>query len=196
MNYMSTQTRFLKAFCAMLFMQTQTAFSQKFDSKKLFVGYEILESRHNRFRFYNLELGYKLNPNAQMRLVACEAQLNQRRATLLIPGNVGSYKLYELNYDRFMGSKKHWHLSANAAWIFNRYSTPDYSGRINQTYLCVGPQLGYQREDIFKIKHLYIHATLPVRYNISQSGPFNSIYLRNNRPTPASNFWLFVGYRF
>src|SRR3954451_12857571 len=59
-------------------LQQQVCFAQDSTrTNKWFIGYETLEMSMNRFQYFAGEIGYRINPKNQLRLVIGEVKLTQ-----------------------------------------------------------------------------------------------------------------------
>lgn len=157
----------------------------------------------NRFQYFAGEVGFRLNPKNQFRLVIGEVKLTEahlasswQAAAVDGSGVDGYFRIYEFNYDRFFGKRKVFYYGANAGYTNDRYNYLLGSDKINHHTATIGFHLGYQKMDLFKVKHLYINFALPFRYY------FNSIPEQQWGNTKimehkfVNNIWFFIGYRF
>lgn len=173
------------------------------DRSHFFIGYETLEMFMNKFQYFAGEVGYRFNEKNQIRLMVGEVHLTERHlsskfeAAAVEGDNVeGYFRIYELYYDRYFGKQKNWYYSGSAAYVRDKYKHLLSDQRIDNTTATVGFSIGYRREDLFGINHLYINAAIPARYY------FNDIPETQWGETKivshkfVNNIWFFVGYQF
>jgi hypothetical protein len=186
-------------------LQQQVCFAQDSTrTNKWFIGYETLEMSMNRFQYFAGEIGYRINPKNQLRLVIGEVKLteahlaNTWQSEAVDGPNVdGYFRIYELNYDRFFGKRKNWYYGGNIGYTNDQYNhlIADYE-KINNHTATLGFQFGFQKTNLFNVKHLYINFALPFRYY------FHSIPEQQWGDTKilehkfVNNIWFFVGYKF
>lgn len=171
-------------------------------TKKFFVGYELLEMSMNEFKYFAGEVGYRFNPKHQLSLSIGEVDLTERHlssneAAAVDGDNVeGYFRVYELTYSRFFGRRKVWHYGANVGYVYDEYDHLISDNEIKNHTLTAGVNFGYQKMDLFNVKHLYLRALIPIRYNFNSipEQQWGETKIREHKFVP--NTWLFVGYRF
>jgi len=186
-----------------IFAQQRSFGQDSTKTKKWFIGYETLEMSMNRFQYFAGEIGYRINPKNQLRLVIGEVKLTEAHLanswqSMGVDGpNVdGYFRVYELNYDRFFGKNKNWYWSINAGYKNDRYNYLLGPNKIDNHTATAGFGFGYQKMNLFKVKHLYINFSLPFRYY------FHSIPEQKWGDTKilvhkyVNNIWFFIGYNF
>ena len=184
-----------------LFFNTVNA--QEEDRSTFFIGYETLEMAMNKFQNFAGEVGYRFDDKNQIRLMIGEVNLTERHlsskweAVAVDGDNVeGYFRIYELYYDRYFGKRKNWYYSGSAAYVRDKYKHLISDNRIDQETATVGFSIGYRKENLFGVKHLYINAAMPFRYY------FNDIPETQWGETKilphkyVNNIWFFVGYHF
>ncbi len=173
------------------------------DRSSFFVGYETLEMTMNKFKNFAGEVGYRFNDKDQVRLMIGEVNLTERHlsnkfeAVAVDGDNVeGYFRIYELYYDRHFGKRKNWYFSGSAAYVRDKYDHLISDEFIDNESATIGMAIGFKKENLFGIKHLYIHGALPSRFY------FNGIPETQWGETKilphkfVNNIWLFVGYHF
>lgn len=196
-----------KLFMALSIIFCTSAAAQKNDTlaktKKWFVGYETLEMSMNKFKYFAGEIGYRINPRHQIRLVIGEIKLTEShlasswQARAVDGDNVeGYFRIYELNYDYFIGKRRNWYYGANIAYVNDQYEHMISDKKIDNHTFTIGLHAGYQFMDLFGIKHLYINASLPFRFYFNQIPEQKWGETTVQKHALVDNIWLFVGYRF
>lgn len=184
-----------------LFFSTVNA--QNNDRANFFIGYETLEMAMNKFQNFAGEIGYRFDDKNQIRLMIGEVNLTERHlssnweAAAVDGDNVeGYFRIYELYYDRFFGKRKNWYYSGSAAYVRDKYEHLTSDNRIDSETATIGFSIGYKKETLFNVNHLYVNAAIPFRYY------FNDIPEAQWGDTKVlahkyvNNIWLFVGYHF
>lgn len=189
---------------ALIFFMGSTIISnaQENQTKKFFVGYELLEMSMNEFKYFAGEVGYRFNPKHQLSLSIGEIDMTERHlssneAAAVDGDNVeGYFRIYELTYSRFFGKRKLWHYGANVGYVYDEYDHLISDNEIKNHTLTAGVNFGFQKMDIFKIKHLYLRVLIPIRYNFNSipEQEWGETTIREHKFVP--NTWLFLGYRF
>ena len=177
--------------------------AQDNQTNKLFIGYETLEMSMNNFQYFAGEIGYRIDPKNQISVTIGEVKLTERHlsskyeAAAIDGDNVEGYlRIYEANYNRFFGKKKLWHYGGNIGLVNDKYDHLISDNSINNTSATVGFNFGFQKMNLFNIKHLQTHIVIPFRYY------FNSIPEQQWGNTKVlehkfvNNIWLFLGYNF
>lgn len=169
----------------------------------MFIGYETLEMSMNKFQNFAGEVGYRFSPKHQLRLMIGEVKLTERHLSseweaYAVDGeNVeGYFRIYELNYDRFIFKRKTWYAGASVAYVRDKYeSLISDDHLVNQT-ATVGFVIGYKKTNLFGVKHLYINASMPFRYyfNSIPETQWGEATIREHKF--VNNIWLFLGYDF
>ncbi len=190
-------------FIILLLLKTGCTNAQEEQTKKFFLGYETLEMTMNKFQNFAGEVGYRINPRHQVRLAIGEIKLTERHlssdweAAAVDGDNVeGYFRIYELNYDRFFGKRKLFYVSGSAGYVNDKYKHLISDRRIDNHTATVGLGVGFQKMNLFGIRHLYINASIPFRYY------FNDIPEQQWGDTTiekhqfVNNIWFFVGYGF
>ena len=168
-----------------------------------FIGYETLEMAMNKFQNFAGEIGYRFDSKNQIRLMIGEVNLTERHLSskweaVAVDGeNVKGYlRLYELYYDRFFGKRKNWYYSGSMAYNRDKYEHLISDNKIDSETMTLGFAVGFQKMNLFGVKHLYLNASMPFRYY------FNNIpetQWGDTRILPhkfVNNIWFFVGYNF
>ncbi len=177
--------------------------AQEDRSKKFFIGYETLEMAMNKFQNFAGEVGYRIDDKNQIRLMIGEVNLTEAhlssswQAVAVDGDNVSGYfRIYELNYDRFFGKRKNWYYSGSVAYVHDKYDHLISDNMIDNKSATVGVGFGYQKMNLFGVKHLYLNAAFPFRYY------FNDIPRQQWGETKilehkfVNNIWFFIGYHF
>lgn len=178
-------------------------FSQDQDRSGFFVGYESLEMVMNKFQNFAGEIGYRFDDKNQVRLMVGEVKLTERHlsskweAAAIDGENVeGYFRIYELYYDRYFGKRKNFYYSGSAAFVHDQYDHLISENAIDNKTMTIGFSIGYRKDDLFKIKNLYINAAIPFRYYFND---IPEMQWGETRVLPhkfVNNIWLFVGYNF
>ena len=173
------------------------------DLSKFFIGYETLEMAMNNFQNFAGEFGYQFDEKNQMRLMVGEVKLTERHlsssweAAAVEGENVAGYfRIYELYYDRYFGKKKNFYYSGSIAYVRDKYDHLISDNEIDHQTITAGFAIGYRKQNLFGLKHLYVNASIPARYY------FNDIPETQWGDTKVvehkfvNNIWLFIGYHF
>lgn len=173
------------------------------ERKGLFIGYETLEMTMNKFQYFAGEFGYRFNEKHQLRLMVGEVKLTERHlsnkyeAAAVDGENVeGYFRIYELYYDRYFGKRKNFYYSGSLAYVRDKYTHLISEQELENETITAGFSIGYRKENLFGVKHLYLNAAIPFRYY------FNDIPETQWGETKilphkfVNNIWLFVGYHF
>ncbi len=178
-------------------------YAQNDDRSTFFIGYETLEMAMNKFQNFAGEVGYRFDDKNQIRLMIGEVNLTERHLSskweaVAVDGkNVeGYFRIYELYYDRYFGKRKNWYYSGCVAYVRDKYSHLISDNRIDNETATVGFSLGYRKENLFGIKHLYINASMPFRYYFNNIPEMQWSETKIMPHKFVNNIWLFVGYRF
>ena len=146
-------------------------YAQTDDRSSFFMGYEAMEMTMNKFQNFAGEVGYRFNDKNQIRLMIGEVKLTERHlsssweAAAVDGENVeGYFRIYELYYDRFFGKKKNFYYSGSVAYVRDQYEHLITSDKIDSQTATAGFAIGYKKEDLFGIDHLYVNASIPFRY--------------------------------
>lgn len=191
--------------CTILLLNsTITVFGQnKYQDKKLFIGYETLEMSMNKFQNFAGEIGYRFNKKNQVRLMIGEVKLTEAhlssswQAAAVNGKNVtGYFRIYELYYDRFFGKRKNWYYSGSAAFVQDQYKHTIYNNKIDSKTATVGFALGYKKTNLFGVKHLYVNASLPFRYYFNAIPETQWGATKIQKHQYVNNIWIFLGYNF
>lgn len=177
--------------------------AQDEDHSTFFIGYETLEMTMNRFQNFAGEVGYRFDEKNQIRLMIGEVNLTEShlsskwQAAAVDGENVeGYFRIYELYYDRYFGKRKNWYYSGSVAYVRDKYNHIISDNSIDNETATAGFSIGYRKENLFGLNHLYINAAIPFRYY------FNSIPETQWAETKilshkfVNNIWLFAGYKF
>ncbi|MEW7280897.1 hypothetical protein ABW636_20080 [Aquimarina sp. 2201CG1-2-11] len=177
--------------------------AQNNNRSTFFMGYETLEMTMNKFQNFAGEIGYRFNDKNQIRLMIGEVNLTERHLSskwesAAVEGdNVeGYFRIYELYYDRYFGKRKNFYYSGTIAYVNDKYNHIISDNSINNETMTVGFAIGYRKENLFGIKHVYINASLPFRYyfnNIPETQWGNTTVEQHKF---VNNIWFFVGYHF
>lgn len=180
-----------------------STYAQNPTSKGLFIGYETLEMSMNKFRNFAGEVGYRLSPSQQVRLMIGEVDLSERHLSssweaYAVDGTnvTGYFRIYELYYDRFFFKNKSWYASASMAYVRDEYRSTISDNRIDNETATIGFAIGYMKKNLFGINHLYINASMPFRYyfNSIPETQWGETTIREHKY--VNNIWLFLGYSF
>lgn len=180
-----------------------TANTQNDDRSKFFIGYETLEMAMNNFQNFAGEVGYRFDDKNQIRLMIGEVKLTERHlsnkweAAAVDGDNVeGYFQIYELYYDRYFGKRKNWYYSGSVAHVRDEYNHLISDQRIDNKSATVGFSIGYKKENLFGLKHLYVNAAIPARYyfnDIPETQWGDTKILHHKF---VNNIWFFIGYHF
>lgn len=177
--------------------------AQKTTNKGMFIGYETLEMSMNKFQNFAGEVGYRINPKYQLRLMIGEVKLTERHLSseweaYAVDGeNVeGYFRIYELNFDRFLFKRKTWYAGANMAYVRDKYQSLISDDHIDNETVTAGFVIGYKKTNLFGVEHLYINASIPFRYyfNSIPEMQWGETTIREHKF--VNNIWLFLGYNF
>ncbi len=177
--------------------------AQEEQTKKFFIGYETLEMTMNEFQNFAGEVGYRINPKNQIRLAIGEIKLTERHLSsdweaAAVDGDdvEGYFRIYELNYDRFFGKRKLFYFSGSAGYVNDKYEHLISDRSINNHTATVGLGVGFQKMNLFGIKHLYINASIPFRYYFNDIPEQQWDETTIEKHKFVNNLWFFVGYNF
>lgn len=171
--------------------------------KKFFIGYELLEMSMNRFQYFAGEAGYRINTKNQVRLMIGEINLTERHLSskyeaFAVDGDnvAGYFRIYELYIDHYFGKKKLWYFSSSAGFVNNKYEHLISDNKINHHSTSMGFALGFRKTNLFGVKHLYLNASVPVRYYLNPLPEqiWGDTKIREQKF--VNNLWLFIGYNF
>jgi len=172
-------------------------------TKKWFAGYELLEMSMNDFKYFAGEVGYRINPKNQLRFVIMQVKLSEHHLankwqSMGVDGaNVDGYmQVFELNYDRFFGKAKNFYFGLNAGYKNDQYNYLLGPEKIDNHTATAGFQVGFQKMNLFKVKHLYINFSMPFRYYFH---PIPATTWGETKILPhkfINNIWFFIGYNF
>lgn len=177
--------------------------AQEATYKGMFIGYETLEMSMNKFRYFAGEIGYRFSSEHQLRLMVGEVKLTERHLSseweaYAVDGqNVeGYFRIYEMNYDRFIFKQKPWYAGASVAYVRDKYQSLISDDHLVNETATVGFSIGYKRTNLFGVKHLYINASMPFRYyfNSIPETQWGETTIREHKF--VNNIWLFIGYKF
>lgn len=178
-------------------------FSQSQDRSSFFIGYESLEMVMNNFQNFAGEIGYRFNEKNQIRLMIGEVKLTERHlsskweAVAVDGGDVeGYFRIYELYYDRYFGKRKNFYYGGSAAFVHDKYDHLVSDNYIDSKSMTLGFSIGYRKENLFKIKNLYINAAMPFRYYFNDIPETQWGETKILEHKYVNNIWLFVGYKF
>jgi hypothetical protein len=138
-----------------------------------FVAYEILEMAMNEFRYFAGEVGYQFGPKYRTRLTGLEVDLTERHLSssweaVAVDGEdvIGYLRGYEAHLDRFFS--KNWYVSGSLGYYEDRYEHTVLGESLENQTFTVGSGIGYRRENLFGVGHLYLNFNIPVRYYFNQ----------------------------
>lgn len=166
-----------------------------------FVAYEILEMAMNEFRYFAGEAGYQFGPRYRARLTVMEVDLTERHLSssweaAAVDGEdvVGYFRGYEAHLDRFFA--RNWYASGSLGYYQDSYEHTVLDESLENQTLTIGSGVGYRREDLFGIGHLYLDFNIPVRYyfNRVDETEWGDATIRSH--VVVNNIWLFIGYKF
>jgi len=185
------------------FILFNTVNAQTNDRSSFFIGYETFEMAMNNFQNFAGEVGYRFNNKNQIRLMIGEVNLTERHlsssweAAAVDGDNVEGYlRIYELYYDRYFGKRKNFFYSGSVGYVKDKYNHLISDNRLENETATIGFSIGYRKENLFGIKHLYTNISIPFRYY------FNDIPETNWGDTKilahkfVNNIWFFVGFHF
>ncbi len=180
-----------------------SVYAQTDDRSSFFVGYEAMEMTMNRFQNFAGEIGYRFNTKDQIRLMIGEVKLTERHlsssweAAAVDGENVeGYFRIYELYYDRFFGKKKNFYYSGSVAYVRDQYEHLITSDKLDNQTVTAGFAIGYKKENLFGIKHLYLNASIPFRYYFNDISETQWGETKVVEHKFVNNIWLFIGYHF
>ncbi len=173
------------------------------ENTSFFIGYETLEMSMNKFQYFAGEFGYRFDDKNQIRLMIGEVNLTERHLSskweaVAVDGeNVeGYFRIYELYYDRYFGKRESWYYSANVAYVRDKYTHLISDNSIDHETATIGFCIGYRKENLFGVNHLYLNASIPFRYYLND---IPETQWGDTKILPhkyVNNIWLFVGYHF
>lgn len=148
--------------------------AQNKDRSSFFIGYETFEMTMNKFQNFAGEVGYRFNEKDQIRLMIGEVKLTERHlsssweAAAVDGDNVeGYFRIYELYYDRYFGKRKNFYYSGNVGYVKDEYNHLISDNGLENETVTIGFSIGYRKENIFGIKHLYTNISLPFRFYLN-----------------------------
>jgi len=178
-------------------------YAQTNNRSSFFIGYETLEMTMNKFQNFAGEVGYRFNSRNQIRFMIGEVKLTERHlsssweAAAVDGENVeGYFRIYELYYDRYFGKKKNFYYSGSIAYVRDQYKHLISSNEIDSQTATVGFAVGYRKEHLFGVKHLYLNASLPFRFyfnDIPETQWGETVVVEHKF---VNNIWFFIGYHF
>jgi len=190
-------------FVLTLSVLSSTVAAQRDDRSSFFIGYETFEMAMNDFQNFAGEVGYRFNDKNQIRLMIGEVKLTERHlsssweAAAVDGENVeGYFRIYELYYDRYFGKRKNFYYSASVAYVEDSYNHLISENSMENKTATVGFSIGYRKDNLFGIKHLYTNIAIPFRYyfnDIPETEWGDTKILAHKY---VNNFWFFVGYNF
>ncbi len=200
-NSISNKFKIIVGFIICLLASSVKA--QDKDRSSFFIGYETFEMTMNKFQNFAGEVGYRFDDKNQIRLMIGEVNLTERHlsskweSTAVDGNNVeGYFRIYELYYDRYFGKHKNFYYSGSIAYVKDEYNHLISDNILENETATVGFAIGYRKEKLFGLKHLYANISIPFRYY------FNDIPETEWGDTTISahkfvnNFWFFIGYKF
>ena len=177
--------------------------AQTNDRSSFFIGYETFEMTMNKFQNFAGEVGYRFNEKNQIRLMIGEVKLTERHlsssweAAAVDGDNVeGYFRIYELYYDRYFGKRKNFYYSGNVAYVKDEYNHLISDNSLENETATIGFSIGYRKENIFGIKHLYTNISLPFRFYLNDIPEIQWGDTTISAHKFVNNFWFFVGYQF
>jgi hypothetical protein len=186
-----------------LSLLSSTIHAQDDDHSTFFIGYETMEMAMNKFQNFAGEIGYRLNDKNQIRLMIGEVNLTERHlsssweAAAIDGENVeGYFRIYELYYDRYFGKRKNFYYSGSIAYVKDEYNHLISDNRIENETATAGFSIGYKKENLFGIKHLYLNASIPFRYYFNDIPETQWGETKVVEHKFVNNIWLFIGYHF
>ena len=182
-----------------VFGQTTTT-SDSTNINKWFIGYETLEMSMNNFHNFAGTLGYRLNPKNQIRIVVMdvirsEEHLASSWQSMGVDGpNVtGRFSTVDIYCEWFY---ENWYYGLHAGYKNDQFQYLLGDQKINNHTMIAGPVLGYQKMNLFNVRHLFINFSMPFHYY------FNPIHERKWGETKirefkfTNNIWFFLGFNF
>ena len=166
-----------------------------------FVAYEVLEMAMNEFRYFAGEAGYQFGPKYRARLTVMEVDLTERHLSSsweagAVDGEdvVGYFRGYEAHVDRFFF--RNWYASGSLGYYQDSYEHTVLDESLENRTLTIGSGIGYRRENLLGVRHLYLDFNIPVRYYFNQieETEWGDATVRPH--VVVNNIWLFVGYKF
>lgn len=177
--------------------------AQNLEYSKFFIGYETLEMAMNRFQNFAGEVGYRIDDKNQIRLMVGEVKLTERHlsssweAAAVDGKNVEGYlRIYELYYDRYFGKQKTWYYSGSMGYVRDKYTHLISIKNIDNETATIGFSVGYRKENLFGIQHLYLNAAIPFRYYFNDIPETQWDETKILAHKFVNNIWLFIGYHF
>lgn len=165
------------------------------------VSYELLEMSANRFRNFAGDIGYRLTPKSELRLVVMEVSLTESHladdfwARIVTGGGVKGYmRGYEMNYDRFVAGGLY--VMANAGYIDLSFESVDTGARYGNGTLSLGSGVGYKLRNLFGVKGLILNPSIPIRYFFDpvEETLLGTGTVQEIRIAPSA--WVFIGFSF
>lgn len=177
--------------------------AQDEDLSSFFIGYESLEMTMNRFQNFAGEIGYRLDKKNQIRLMIGEVNLTENHLSskwqaAAVDGNdvEGYFRIYELYYDRYFGKRSNWYYSGSVAYVRDQYNHLISENSIDNETATVGFSIGYRKENLFGLNHLYINAAIPFRYYLNSIPETQWGETKILSHKFVNNIWFFIGYKF
>ncbi|MCX2681130.1 hypothetical protein OOZ15_14355 [Galbibacter sp. EGI 63066] len=195
--------KLLSLFALVLIFQHNAFGQDSLKTQKWFIGYETLEMSMNRFQNFAGEVGYRINPKHQIRMMAGEVKLTEQhlsskwQAYAVDGKNVdGYFRIYELYYDRFFFKRKNWYASGSMAYVRDKYNHLISDRRIDNETATIGFAIGYKKINLFGVKHLYINASIPFRYYFNSIPETQWGDTKIEQHKYVNNIWFYIGYQF
>ncbi|MFC1481320.1 hypothetical protein ACFL6E_03630 [Candidatus Neomarinimicrobiota bacterium] len=186
-------------FVLILFMSVKI--SAQNDEGRPFMGYETMEMSMNKFKYFAGEVGFQFDIKNIVRLTIMEVKLTERHLSSKYEAGAiegdrveGYLRGYELYYDRFFSN--HWYYSLTMGYYYNFYEHMDLGEKLENDTMTIGSGVGYRRTNLFKVEHLYLNFSIPIRYHFSK---IDETQLGETTVRPhviINNIWLFLGYSF
>ena len=167
----------------------------------VFVAYETLEMAMNKFRHFAGEVGYQFGAKYRARITIMEVDLTERHLSSSWEagavdgeGVVGYFRGYEVHADRFV--YRNWYVSGSLGYYADSYEHEERNESLENQTMTVGSGIGYQRDNLFGVRHLYVNFNIPLRYyfNRIEETEWGDTTIRPH--VVVNNIWLFVGYKF
>ncbi|AZQ59346.1 hypothetical protein EJ994_11205 [Maribacter sp. MJ134] len=177
--------------------------AQATDRSSFFIGYETFEMTMNKFQNFAGEMGYRFDDKNQIRLMIGEVNLTERHlsskweAAAVDGDNVeGYFRIYELYYDRYFGKRKNFYYSGSIAYVRDEYNHLISDNSLENETATVGFAIGYRKENLFGVKHLYTNISIPFRYYFNDIPETEWGNTTISAHKYVNNFWFFIGYHF
>lgn len=175
--------------------------SNKNESSKVFIAYEIGEAIFNKFQSLSGEIGIRFKNQHLLRLTHVNLNLTEEHLSSGFAGAVdgdnvkGKQFGFEAFYDFpiFFNSL---YIGPSIGYYKNEYQHTILNERLENSSFSFGSSLSIRETNIFKLKGLYYSFSIPIRINLNPIEETNlgSAIIKNS--TWDNSIWLFIGYEF